>query len=240
MPAHGPEKMRCLRAPLQMPPWACAAPRQPLRFRKALCQLPDEPHSGLTVDLGNGVGLAHFKKSLASGCACANASNSRSAWRSTRSHGLCGSRRRRAHEEGEEEQSKVHATKVATLPSMLDPPERAALLSVDDADEVHPGLGTAGCNVSRGGSRAGFVDALAVRVIHLHIRAGGDAGDLKGVGAGVGKIRASMKHRSVSKTSALLHPSTHEMPSRFQAGSMVTHMWSRAVTATSTMRGVLL
>ena len=70
---------------------------------------------------------------------------------------------------------------------LTNPPERAALLAVDHADEVHAGLGTAGCNVTRGGSGAGFVDTLAVRVIHLHIRAWGDAGDLKGVGAGVGE-----------------------------------------------------
>lgn len=70
---------------------------------------------------------------------------------------------------------------------LTNPPEGAALLSVDDADEVHPRLSAAGCDVTRGGSRAGFVDALAVRMVHFHIRARGDAGDLKGVRAGVGK-----------------------------------------------------
>ena len=69
---------------------------------------------------------------------------------------------------------------------MTNPPERAALLAIDHADEVHAGLELPG-NVTRGGSGAGFVDTLAVRVIHLHIRAWGDAGDLKGVGAGVGE-----------------------------------------------------
>ena len=68
---------------------------------------------------------------------------------------------------------------------MLDPPERAALLSVNDADEVHAGFGAAGCNVTRGGSGAGFVDALAVRMVHLHIRTRCDAGNLKGVGTRV-------------------------------------------------------
>ncbi len=70
---------------------------------------------------------------------------------------------------------------------LTNPPERAALLSVDDADEVHAGLGTAGCNVSRSGSGAGFVDALAIGMVHLHIRTGGDTGDLKGVRTGVGE-----------------------------------------------------